>query len=153
MSNLSGLWGNSTQEEMAKEARGDFEILPPGWYSATITKAELSDTQSGGKMVVVTLLTGNGVEIRDYINIKNDSEKAQAIGRQRLAKLACEAGVKNLTDTMQLNGLPVDVKLKVEKFKSNTTGNELESNKVADYKKSDASNESNNSGGNKNAPW
>jgi hypothetical protein len=135
MSNLQGLWDEEGgQQKAAEEARGDFTVLPPGWYTVVIKKAELKDTSTGGKMVVVDYETTGGDKITDRFNIKNASSDAQRIGRQQLAKMATCAGVPNLNDTTQLFGMSLDVKLKIEKFKSNTTGNELESNKVSDYK-------------------
>ncbi len=135
MSNLEGIFGEQGQQEMADEARGEFTVLPPGWYTVVILKAQLEDTQSGGKMVVVEMETTAGEAVKDRLNVVNNSEKAQLIGRQKLAKLGICAGAKQLTDTMQLIGLQLDVKLKVEEFTSNTTGKKLKSNSVADYAK------------------
>jgi len=131
MADLSGLWGEKTQQEMAEEARGGFVLLAPGWHTTVIKKAELKDTQSGGKMLVVDF--ENDATAR--FNIKNASQKAEMIGRQQLAKCATEAGVKNLTDSAQLHGMPVDIKVTVEKFVSNTNGKELESNNIVDFAK------------------
>ncbi len=137
MADLNGLWGDDGQAKMADDARGEFTVLPPGWYTCTITKTELKKTNSGGSMLVVTMET-DGTKLVDRFNIKNASDKAQLIGRQQLAKMAVEAGVPELTDSIQLHGMSVDAKVVIEEFKSNTTGNMLKSNKVAAYKKAGA---------------
>ncbi len=135
MSDLEGLWGDSTQEAMAEEARGSFTVLPPGWYTVTILKAELADTKNGGKMVVADMETKSSDSLVARFNIKNNSAKAETIGRQQLAKCATVAGVKNLTDSNQLHGMALDVKVTVEEFKSNTTGDMLKSNNIGDFAK------------------
>jgi len=134
--NLEGLWGSSTQEKMASEARGEFVVLPAGWYNATITGTELKETSSGGTMLVVDFDT-KGTDIKDRLNIKNNSDKAQLIGRQKVAKIATCCNI-DLKDSTQLHGLSIDIKLKVEEFKSNTSGEMLQSNKVTDYRKAGA---------------
>ena len=136
MADLQGLWGEKTQEELAAESKEGFKVLAPGWYSGFITRSEVKDTRSGGKMLVIDLESKGGDKLVDRFNILNNSEKAQLIGRQQLAKCACEAGVADLRDSTQLHGMPIDFKVEVEEFESNTTpGKMLKSNKIAAYKK------------------
>jgi hypothetical protein len=129
-----------TIEDTEKEAqgyRGVFEVIPPGWYPVVIVHSELKNTSSGGKMVVFRYRfeDGSDRELIDRLNTVNASEKAQGIGRAALAKIAESIGHKGaLNSSDPLHGRPFDVKVVIEEFASNKTGEMLKSNKVIDYR-------------------
>lgn len=130
-------------EKEAAEFKGEFKVLPPGWLKMVILTAEIKATTTGGQMLVFTYDHPDG-GVNDRLNIFNNSEVAQKIGRQALAKI-CECcgltGNFSLKDIPKLFGRYMDVELGIEKFKSNkpdaTTGKfkDLQSNKVKNYAK------------------
>jgi hypothetical protein len=98
---------------------GSYECLPAGWYTATINNAEIKATKSGtGRYIAVrydiTGPTHQGRVIYGNINIDNDNPKAEEIGRQQLRALMESVGLTKLTDTDQLIGGNVKIKLKIK---------------------------------------
>lgn len=85
--------------------------LPDGEYRVRISAAKDKKTQKGGDMIVITFV----VEDEDYpeyfgryiwknINIVNENETAQRIGRAELNQLRQAVGIESLTDLDQLLG-------------------------------------------------
>lgn len=98
---------------------GSYEVLPAGWYHATITGAEVKSTKSGsGRYIAVRYdITGpshEGRVIFGNLNIENDNPKAEEIGRQQLRSIMEAAGLAKLTDSEQLIGSTIKIKLKVK---------------------------------------
>jgi hypothetical protein len=98
---------------------GNYECLPAGWYTAIINSAEIKATKSGtGRYIAVrydvTGPTHQGRAVFGNINIDNANPKAEEIGRQQLRSLMESIGLAKLTDTDQLIGGNVKIKLKVE---------------------------------------
>lgn len=98
---------------------GSYECLPAGWYTATINSAEVKATKSGtGRYIAVRYdITGpshEGRVIYANLNIENHNPKAEEIGRQQLRSLMEAIGLAKLTDTDQLIGASVKIKLKVK---------------------------------------
>ena len=139
---MANLGGAIDVDETVKDYKTGFEIIEPSWKTVVITESELKDTSTGGKMLVLKdeLQDGSGRSLPDRLNIVNKSEIAQKIGRATLAKIAKCCGVNGkLENSDVLHGRPFDVKIVVEKFKSNKadeSGNfpMLDSNKIADYR-------------------
>lgn len=101
------------------EGRCEFDPLPAGWYSAQITDADLKTTKSGtGKYISVrydiTGPTHQGRCVFGNINIKNDNIKAEEIGRQQLGDIMRASGLTQVTDTDQLLGANLQIKLAVK---------------------------------------
>lgn len=97
----------------------NFEPLPEGWYNATISGAEIRATKAGdGKMIAVkyaiTGPTHQGRVIFGNLNIKNASTKAEEIGRQQLGEIMRAIGLVKVTDTDQLIGGSLSIKLSVK---------------------------------------
>ena len=97
---------------------GSYDPLPPGWYTATITGAEIKATKDGsGEYIKVRYdITGpshQGRVVFGNLNIKNASAKAEEIGRQQLGEIMRAIGVPRLTDTDQLIGGALSIKLDV----------------------------------------
>lgn len=111
-----------------------FEPLPAGWYDATIQGAELKNTKAGtGQYIAVkyaiTGPTHQGRVIFGNLNIKNPNPKAEEIGRSQLGELMRSIGLAKVTDTDQLIGGSLAIKLKI--VKSDQYG---DANDVAGFK-------------------
>jgi hypothetical protein len=97
----------------------NFEPLPEGWYNATITGAEVKDTKAGdGKYIAckytVTGPSHQGRVVLGNLNIKNASTKAEEIGRQQLGEIMRAIGLGKVSDTDQLIGGNLGIKLTVK---------------------------------------
>ena len=102
--------------ELPQGNGGNFEPLPEGNYNASITQAELKDTNDkAGQYIKLRLdITGpshQGRVIFSNLNIKNASAKAEEIGRQQLGDIMRAIGLPKVTDTDQLIGGSVNIKL------------------------------------------
>ena len=135
MANLAGI----PLQADVQENTGEFIVIPAGKYRACLVADELRDnSQNTGKVLKVTIqiMEGQfaGETLTDYINITNASAQCQAIGQGTLKRICNLCGVQYpLKDTAVLMGKPLGVDIKVKKFTSNTTGKELESNKIRAY--------------------
>jgi len=106
----------------------NFEPLPEGWYNSTITGAEIKPTKAGdGKYIAVkyavTGPTHQGRVVFGNLNIKNASTKAEEIGRQQLGEIMRAIGLAKVTDTDQLIGGNLGIKLSVRT--GDYAGNEI----------------------------
>lgn len=133
MSDFSNLFNPNTYEPTEDDR--SFDPLPPGWYSTTITSAEIKDTKAGnGKYIAVrydvTGPTHQGRVVFGNFNIQNPNPKAEEIGRSQLYKLMQSIGVA-ATDTDQLIGHNVQIKLKISKSEQYGDGNEVQDWKAA----------------------
>lgn len=104
--------------ELPQGNGGNYDPLPPGWYTATINKADLQPTKDGsGQYIKVRYdITGpshQGRVVFGNLNIKNASAKAEEIGRQQLGELMRSIGLAKVTDTDQLIGGVLQIKLDV----------------------------------------
>ena len=96
----------------------NYELLPAGWYNCTIDGAELKDTkEKTGQFIAikykVTGPTHDGRVVFCNLNIKNSSSKAEEIGRQQLGELMRAIGLAKVTDTDQLIGGNLQIKLAI----------------------------------------
>ena len=99
---------------------GDFSPLPPGWYSATMAAAEIKATKTGtGQYIAIRYdiigPTHQGRVVFGNLNIRNQSPKAEEIGRQQLGDICRAIGVAKVSDTDQLIGNSLMIKLDIEK--------------------------------------
>ena len=106
----------------------NFEPLPEGWYNAAITGAEIKSTKAGdGKYIAVKYnITGpshQGRVVFGNLNIKNASTKAEEIGRQQLGEIMRAIGLAKVSDTDQLIGGNLGIKLSVRT--GDYAGNEI----------------------------
>lgn len=121
--NASDLIGNDS-------STGDFQPLPAGWYTATITDAEVRDTKAGtGQYIAVRYdITGPSHEGRvvfGNLNISNPNPKAEEIGRQQLGQLMRAIGVESLKDSDQLIGGSLAIKLAIRKSEEYGDSNDV----------------------------
>jgi hypothetical protein len=127
--------------ELPQGNGGNFEPLPEGNYNATVTQAELKATNDGtGQYIKLRLdITGpshQGRVIFSNLNIKNASAKAEEIGRQQLGDIMRAVGLAKVTDTDQLIGGNVNIKLTIRAARTDEkTGKTYEaSNEVKGYR-------------------
>jgi hypothetical protein len=100
------------------ESDRSFDPLPAGWYDVQITGAELRQTKSGtGQYIAVrydvTGPTHQGRVVFGNLNIRNANPDAERIGRQQLGELMRSIGLAQVTDTDQLIGHQLQIKLRV----------------------------------------
>lgn len=113
-----------------------YDLLPPGWYIATIASAALKDTKRGdGQHIAlrwdVTGPTHQGRVVFVNLNIRNPNTKAEDIGRQQFGELLRSIGLARVKDTDQLVGRSCQIKISVQKDK---TDEYEDRNEVRGYK-------------------
>jgi hypothetical protein len=121
--------------------QGNYDTLPPGWYTANITQAELKSTAAGDGQYIkirydITGPTHEGRVVFGNLNIKNASARAEEIGRQQLGEIMRAIGLAKVQDTDQLIGASLQVKLEVRPARTDEkTGKTYEaSNDVKGFK-------------------
>jgi len=119
----------------AVEPQQTFEPVPAGTYHAAVTESEIVMTKSGsGQMLKLTWQITEGAlsgrKVFDRINIVNQNPKAEEIGQRQLSGLCHAAGVLQLSDTQQLHGVPVAIKISIRK---DETGQYSDQNEVKGY--------------------
>ena len=112
-----------------------FEALPAGWYQVHITGAELRNTKAGtGSYIAVRYdvlgPTHQGRVVFGNLNIRNPNPKAEEIGRQQLGSLMRAIGLAQVSDTDQLIGGQLMIKLAIRP----ADGQYEASNDVKDFK-------------------
>lgn len=94
-------------DQYGQQEGGSFDPLPAGNYLAEVFECEVKETKAGtGEYLQITweIVDGpyKGRKIWDRLNIVNQNETAQRIGRERLNKLANIVGKPHLKDTDEL---------------------------------------------------
>lgn len=113
---------------------GNFEPLPAGWYTATISQSELKDTKAGTGQYIklrydITGPTHQGRVVFGNLNIKNPNPKAEEIGRQQLGDIMRAIGLAKVADTDQLIGGQLGIKLEVKEDAQYGASNEVKAYK------------------------
>jgi len=126
MASLSQSFSVSDLPESSK----NFSPLPAGWYTATISEAEIKQTKAGtGEYISVkysiTGPTHEGRGVYGNLNIKNPSQKAEEIGRQHLGEIMRATGMARIDNTDQLIGKSLSIKLEVKLSEEHGDGNEV----------------------------
>jgi hypothetical protein len=107
-----------SEENLPQGNSGSFDPIPAGWYNANITAAELKPTKDGSGQYIkvrydITGPTHEGRVVFGNLNIKNASAKAEEIGRQQLGEIMRAIGLSKVTDTDQLIGGSLSIKLNI----------------------------------------
>jgi hypothetical protein len=123
-------------DELPQGSGGNFEPLPAGWYQATITSAELKKTKAGtGEYIAIRYdilgPTHQGRVVFGNLNIANPNQKAEEIGRQQLRELMVSIGLNSVSDTDQLIGGSLSIKLDVKSDEQYGDKNEVRGFKSA----------------------
>lgn len=132
---MANLGFNINASDLPQE-ESKFDPLPPGDYNVTIAGAEIAPTKSGTGQYIklkmtVTGPTHQGRVVFSNLNIKNDSQKAEEIGRQQLGSIMRAIGLPAIQDTDQLIGGSLVVKLKIVKSEGYDDKNEVSAYKSA----------------------
>lgn len=106
------------------------DALPAGDYQVRITEASINATKAGtGQYIKVRLdVTGpthQGRVVFTNLNIQNPNPKAEEIGRQQLGELMRACGIASISDTDQLIGGQMTVKVTVKHDEQYGPGNEV----------------------------
>ena len=101
------------------QGNGNFEPLPAGWYTATISQSELKATKAGNGQYIklrydITGPSHQGRVVFGNLNIKNANPKAEEIGRADLGEIMRAIGLAKVTDTDQLIGGQIGIKLSIK---------------------------------------
>lgn len=96
-----------------------YDLIPEGWYNATITKAELNNTKAGTGQKIdmrydITGPTQQGRVVFGTVNVRNQSQKAEEIGRQQLGEIMRAVGLAKIQDTDELVGGSICVRVKIK---------------------------------------
>jgi hypothetical protein len=110
--------GQTFETESLPRGSNNYEPLPSGWYSASITQAELRATKDGNGQYIrlrydITGPSHQGRVVFGNLNVKNSSVKAEEIGRQQLGDLMRAIGLAKVADTDELIGGTLSIKLDV----------------------------------------
>lgn len=111
--------GEAINADDLPQSDRNYDLIPDGWYQATITKADLGMTKSGtGQKIDIRYdivgPTMQGRVIFASVNIRNQSQKAEEIGRQQLGEIMRAIGLAKVEDTDQLIGGQVQIKIKIK---------------------------------------
>lgn len=113
--------------------------IPAGYYTTKIEESEIKPTKNGdGRYIKLKLRvqgpTHANAVLYANINIVNANQEAERIGKSQLRSIMEAIGLQTITDTDQLIGGVVDVKVMIEK--RTYQGIEKEENIVKYFKKS-----------------
>ena len=114
---------------------GDFTPLPAGWYNVRISESGIATTKAGTGQYIKNRLdvigpTHAGRVLFCNINIRNPSPKSEEIGRQQLGDILRALGIASLTDTDQLVGGVLSVKVTVKSDEQHGDGNDVKAFKA-----------------------
>ena len=117
------------------EQTNDYAPLPAGDYVVGIKNAELKLTKDGTGQYIKLKLdviapTNVGRVIFANVNIRNNSQVAEQIGRAQLGSIMRALGLSSVSDTDQLIGGTLSVKLAIKEAQ----GQYAASNEVKSYK-------------------
>ncbi len=118
----------------------NFDPLPPGWYNSSIIEAELKSTKDGSGEYIkvkytITGPTHEGRIVFGNLNTRNASLKAEEIGRAQLGDIMRAIGVPRLSDTDQLIGGSLQIKISIRP----ADGQYAEQNEIKAYRANDGS--------------
>lgn len=121
--------------DLPQDGGGDFSPLPAGEYHTRIVETSINTTKSGtGQYIKLRLdVTGpshEGRVIFTNLNIKNDNQKAEEIGRQQLGSVMRAIGLDSIQDTDQLVGGAMAVKVTIRKSEEYGDQNDVKSFKA-----------------------
>lgn len=127
--------------DLPESTGGAYDPLPAGWYTAMIAGADLQATKdrTGQYIKIKYSITGpshQGRVVFGNLNIKNQSAKAEEIGRAQLGELMRAIGLARVQDTDQLIGGNLSIKLDIRPARTDAaTGKTYDAqNEVKGYK-------------------
>lgn len=124
--------GQSFDVNDIPESNNSYEPLPEGWYPVVIQTAELKPTKDGtGQYISIKYgLTNSARTVYGNINIRNQSQKAEEIGRQNLGDIMRSIGLSRVTDSDELIGGHLMIKLIIKEDEKYGRKNEIKGYKA-----------------------
>lgn len=121
--------------DLPQSERDSFDPLPEGWYAVKVSGAELKNTKSGAGQYIsvrydVLGPTHQGRVVFGMLNIRNQNPKAEEIGRQQLGELMRAIGLTSVTDTDQLIGGTLSIKLVIRQQEGYEPSNDVKAYKA-----------------------
>ena len=96
----------------------DYDLVPRGWYSARVERAEVKDTRGGKAINLGLSIVGPSYEGRwvwDSFNVRNKSAEAQRIAHEEFAKFCKSVGLSGRPKQLNmLLGKEMDIRVGVE---------------------------------------
>lgn len=117
-----------------------FEPIPAGWYNGKIVESEMKATANGaGAFLALTIQIMDGQYVNrkvfDRLNLQNQNAVAQEIAYKTLSAICHATGVIQVTDSSQLHGIPMQVKVSLRPAGPGNDGKMYEANnEVKGYK-------------------
>lgn len=132
---MANLGFTINQNDLPEDNGGDFAPLPAGEYNVRIAETEIKTTKSGTGQYIKLRLdvigpTHEGRVLFSNLNIKNDSQKAEEIGRQQLGTIMRAINLPSLQDTDQLVGGMLTVKVAIRKSEEYGDSNDIKAYKA-----------------------
>lgn len=98
----------------------DNSPIPAGTYTAHVIESDVKPLNSGngtGLKLTFEILEGPFAKRRVWsnLNVQHNNPEAQRIGQQQLSALCHATGVIRMTDTNQLHGLRVKIRVAIKK--------------------------------------
>jgi len=126
--------GTTIRAEDLPQSTGDFAPIPAGEYTVSIASAELTPTKDGSGQYIKLKLnviapTHQGRTIFSNLNIRNQSAKAEEIGRQQLGAVMRAIGLATIEDTDQLIGGTLIAKVDIRTSEQYGAQNEVKAYK------------------------
>jgi|LULM01.1.fsa_nt_gb hypothetical protein len=114
----------------AVQYKADFQPLPAGWYTATITGAEQKIAKSGnGEYLQIEFAIAYGAhegrKVWDRLLLWHSSAEAVEIAKQTLSGICSALSIAMLKDSDQLLNQQLDIKLKIRKSPDYGDSNEV----------------------------
>jgi hypothetical protein len=121
-------------EDLPQSSGGDFAPIPAGEYTVSIAAADLTPTKDGtGQYIKLKLNviapTHQGRVLFSNLNIRNQSAKAEEIGRQQLGAVMRAIGLATIEDTDQLIGGTLIAKVDIRTSEQYGAQNEVKAYK------------------------
>lgn len=116
MGNISSLIGQNQQpygtpSGVDYNAATNKNLLPAGWYTATIENADVRPNRAGTGSFLEVEFSIEGRRIRGYLNIQHTNPVVQEIGLRDLAKLQDVCGIPQLDDSEQFIAKTLSVRV------------------------------------------
>ncbi len=123
-----------------EDGKSDYDLLPVGVYTATITSAEQKATKSGtghylNMAFTISGPTHQGRVVFDIFNLWNSNTVAVEIAEKTFADMLKSAGLPSITETGPLIGCMVKIKIGIQPDKS---GQYEDKNRIKRYFPADA---------------
>lgn len=121
---------NFNANEVSSES--GFDPIPPGEYVIKVNDTQEKVAKSGGKYIWIEhiILEGQYKDRRLYnnLNLWNENATAKKIADAQLSQLCKATGQISLTNTVQLHGIPIRVKVGLD-----TKGDRGPQNRIDKY--------------------